>query len=188
METSPKHMRETAEQVESVGKTQIPVTDSQAKARNDGSGRFFLKLVLVVVLIIAVFAIGATSCGTTTRTSEAGTEDRSGSSQDSKTVEDDDSSGSSSDSSDDYSYDYSDRDYSSTDDDDEYQRVYDEDTGIYGVIGEDGDGIFAGENFGMRVNEDGSSIATDGNGNWVMDSDGDGEVDSISIDGGDTWF
>lgn len=94
----------------------------------------------------------------------------------------------SSDSADDYSHNYSNNDYSS-DGDSEYDYLYDEDSGISGVYDtEDGDGLFAGDDFSMRLNEDGSSIATDGNGNWVVDSDGDGEVDAISIDGGDTWF
>lgn len=86
---------------------------------------------------------------------------------------------------DDYSYRGHSSDSGSQDDD--YEHLHDEDSGIYGVVGEDGDGLFAGEDFGMRLNEDGSAIATDGNGNWVMDTDGDGEVDSISIDGGNSW-
>lgn len=91
----------------------------------------------------------------------------------------------SSDDADDYSY--GDRSSDNGSQDDGYEHLYDEDSGIYGVVGEDGDGLFAGEDFGMRLNEDGSAIATDGNGNWVMDTDGDGEVDSVSIDGGDSW-
>lgn len=202
METSPKHMRETPEQAEGAGQTQAPIADNASKESSDNPGRFFLKLIGAVLLIIAVAAVGATSCGTAMQSAETESESYGGSTLGSDATSEDNSNGSSAgesdsdsdgysstrDDSDDYSYDYSDRDYSSTNDDDEYQRVYDEDSGIYGVVGEDGDGIFAGEDFGMRLNEDGSSIATDGNGNWVMDSDGDGEIDSISIDGGDTWF
>lgn len=73
--------------------------------------------------------------------------------------------------------------------DSDYDYLYDEDTGIYGVYdSEDGDGLFAGDDFAMHMNEDGTSIATDGKGNWVADTDGDGEADSISIDGGETWY
>lgn len=186
METNHKHMREPMGQVEEVSKAQVPVADSRSQAGEDNSGKFFLRLVGVVVLIIALISIGATSCGKATQGTGTGSENHAGSSRGSDALEDDDSDSSSLYGSDDYSYDHSDRDYSS--DNEGYQRVYDEDSGIYGVVGEDGDGLFAGEDFSMRVNEDGSSIATDGNGNWVMDSDGDGEVDSISIDDGDTWF
>ena len=188
METSPKHMGGAPGQVEDVSKVQAPVADSPSQTGEDNSGKLFLKLIGVVVLIVAVGSIGATSCGTAAQTTEAKTESNSGSSRGGEALGDDDMDGSSSGDSDDHSYDYSDRDYSSTDNNDEYQHVYDEDSGIYGVIGENGDGIFAGEDFSMRLNEDGSSIATDGNGNWVIDSDGDGEIDSVSIDGGDTWF
>lgn len=187
-ETSPKHMGGTSEQAEDVSKDQAPVADSSSQTGEDNSGKFFLELIGVVILIVAVVSIGATSCGTASHTTETETESYSGGSRGGETLGDDDSDGSSSGGSDDHSYGYSDRDYSSTDDNDEYQHVYDEDSGIYGVIGEDGDGLFAGEDFGMRLNEDGSSIATDGNGNWVIDSDGDGEIDSVSIDGGNTWF
>lgn len=73
--------------------------------------------------------------------------------------------------------------------DSDYDNLYDEETGIYGVYdSEDGDGLFAGDDFAMHMNEDGTSIATDGKGNWVADTDGDGEADSISIDGGNTWY
>lgn len=198
METTPKHMKEASEQVEDVDKSQAPVTDSPSMAQGDGSGKVFLRLVGMILVLIVVISIGATSCGTAARTTGTDSDAIGESTQNSDTPSDDDSDSSSADNSggysntrdysDDYSYDHSDRDYSSTDDDDEYQRVYDEDSGIYGVIGEDGDGIFAGEDFGMRLNEDGSSIATDGNGNWVVDSDGDGEADSVSIDGGNTWL
>ena len=34
---------------------------------------------------------------------------------------------------------------------------------------------------------DGTGMATDGKGNFVSDTDGDGEVDRYSIDGGTTW-
>ena len=187
-ETSPKHMGGAPEQVEGVSKVQAPVADSSLQAGEDNSGKFFLRLIGVVVLIVAVVSIGATSCGTAAQTSGTEEESYTGSSRGGETLGNDDTDGLSSGDSDDHSYDYSDRDYSSTDDNDEYQHVYDEDSGIYGVIGEDGDGLFAGEDFGMRLNEDGSSIATDGNGNWVIDSDGDGEIDSVSIDGGNTWF
>lgn len=84
---------------------------------------------------------------------------------------------------------YSSNSYSSSnDDDDDYDYLYDEDSGISGVTSEEGEGIFVGEDFAMRKNEDGTGIATDGKGNWVADTDGDGEVDSISIDGGDSWY
>lgn len=86
----------------------------------------------------------------------------------------------------DYSSDYN-SDYSSSSDD-EYEYLHDEDSGISGVMNDDGEGIFTGEDFAMRQNGDGTSIATDGKGNWIADSDGDGEVDSMSIDGGETWF
>lgn len=200
VETSPKHLRATSGQAENADDIQASITDSPSKAQDDCSGKFFLKLIGVIVVIIVVISIGATSCGTAMKTVRTDSGTNGGSSQEGDSPSDAESDGSSVDRSgsdsgghsstrdysNDYSYDYSDKDYSSTDDD--YQRVYDEDSGIYGVIGEDGDGIFAGENFGMRLNEDGSSIATDGNGNWVVDSDGDGEVDAISIDGGNSWF
>ncbi|MFQ6941853.1 MAG: hypothetical protein ACLROE_04370 [Collinsella intestinalis] len=89
------------------------------------------------------------------------------------------------------SYDDSDSDYSSSYDNDsydDYDYLHDEDTGISGVMNDDGEGIFSGDDFAMRRNEDGSSVATDGKGNWIADSDGDGEIDSMSIDGGETWF
>ena len=53
---------------------------------------------------------------------------------------------------------------------------------------EDGSGLFAGDDFAMRLNEDGTGVATDGKGNWVADTDGDGNPDSYSVDGGNTWF
>lgn len=55
-------------------------------------------------------------------------------------------------------------------------------------MNDEGEGVFSGDDFAMRRNEDGSSVATDGKGNWIADSDGDGEIDSMSIDGGETWF
>lgn len=83
---------------------------------------------------------------------------------------------------------YDNEDYA-FDSDDDNEHLYDEESGIYGVYdSEDGDGLFAGDNFAMRLNEDGTGVATDGKGNWVADTDGDGEVDSISIDGGNTWL
>jgi hypothetical protein len=91
----------------------------------------------------------------------------------------------------DYSYDDSDSDYSSGYDnssDDDYDYLHDDDSGISGVMNEEGEGVFSGDDFAMRRNEDGSSVATDGKGNWIADSDGDGEIDSMSIDGGETWF
>lgn len=88
----------------------------------------------------------------------------------------------------DYSYSNSNSYSSSDDDDDDYDYLYDEDSGISGVTNDDGEGIFVGEDFAMRKNEDGTGIATDGKGNWVADTDGDGAVDSFSVDGGDTWF
>ena len=91
----------------------------------------------------------------------------------------------------DYSYSDPDDSYSSSSDnssDGDYDYLYDEDSGISGVMNDDGEGIFSGDDFAMRRNEDGSSVATDGKGNWIADSDGDGEIDSMSIDGGETWF
>lgn len=38
------------------------------------------------------------------------------------------------------------------------------------------------------VYDDGSREYTDGYGNVVRDSDGDGEIDMVSVDGGETWF
>lgn len=71
----------------------------------------------------------------------------------------------------------------------DYEHLYDEESGIYGVYdSENGDGLFAGDDFAMRLNDDGTGVATDGKGNWVADTDGDGEVDSISIDGGNSWI
>lgn len=94
------------------------------------------------------------------------------------------------------------RDYSSSDDysgyksgDDDNDRssssgsrgYYDEESGIYGVTEDDGSGVFAGEDFAARINEDGTAVATDGKGNWAKDTDGDGQADSISVDDGETW-
>lgn len=81
------------------------------------------------------------------------------------------------------------RDYNSySSDDNDTQYLYDEESGVYGVYDEDGSGLFAGDDFAMRLNEDGTGVATDGNGNWVADTDGDGNPDSYSVDGGNTWF
>ena len=97
-------------------------------------------------------------------------------------------------------YDGTDKNYSVEDDagyesagyngssDSDYDYLYDEESGISGVMNDEGEGVFSGDDFAMRRNEDGSSVATDGKGNWIADSDGDGEIDSISIDGGETWL
>lgn len=71
---------------------------------------------------------------------------------------------------------------------DDYSVYSDTESGMTGVLNDDGEGIVYGDDFAGYFNEDGMGVATDGKGNWAADTDGDGEVDSISIDGGNTWF
>lgn len=81
---------------------------------------------------------------------------------------------------------------SSTDEDGSNESDYgiysDEASGMTGVLNDEGAGIVYGDDFAGHFNEDGTGVATDGKGNWVADTDGDGEVDLISIDGGNSWM
>ena len=70
----------------------------------------------------------------------------------------------------------------------DYDIYSDEASGMTGLLNDEGAGIVYGDDFAGHFNEDGTGVATDGKGNWVADTDGDGEVDSISIDGGNTWL
>ena len=108
METSPKHLRETSEQAEHVDGVKEPETESPSKTQDDYSGKFFLKLIGAILIIVVVVAIGATSCGTAMQTVGTEPETNTESSQDSDASSDNDSGGSDSDS-DGYS---STRDYS----------------------------------------------------------------------------
>ena len=155
------------------------------------------------VFILVMFLIFAVALGPTFGTSEpsaSSTENESTStdnpdestpadSQDSST---DGSDSLESDSSNSYSYDSDDSDSSSyysddySDDSDSSIFVDDEDT--LGVELNDGSTVYqdGGGNY-YYVNPDGSIEVTDGWGNVGIDTDLDGEFDSYSTDGGETW-
>lgn len=132
---------------------------------------------IIAAVTIATFALALAGCGAKPEI-EA---DSSIPQNDSNYEEDSDYE-----SSNDYSNDIANSD--STDSDSDYEYIYDEESGMSGVVGEDGDALIAGDGFAMHRDESGAATATDGNGNWVADTDGDGEIDSISTDNGETWY
>lgn len=78
------------------------------------------------------------------------------------------------------------RGYSSSDDDLE-AGVYSDGDATYLTDGKGN--TFAQDSDGTTYlfNEDGSALATDNKGNAVLDSDGDGNADLYTKDGGETW-
>lgn len=160
-------------------------TSEQRAEEQQISPKRMVEIAAIVFVALLVLSVSLMSCSE----NKSSYEDENAYSEDDGGHESSDYDSDYSDS--DYSYDDSDSDYSSSYDnssDDDYDYLYDDDSGISGVMNDEGEGVFSGDDFAMRRNEDGSSVATDGKGNWIADSDGDGEIDSMSIDGGETWF
>lgn len=130
----------------------------------------FKKFVYAMVLVFAVFLLLFASLLSCSRSSSSSYEDSSDSGYSSSSSYDDDSSGTLLD----------EDDWVDTEDGKTFLKSEDSDGGT-SYIDTDGD-------YAIHKNSDGTGAIADSKGNVGADTDGDGSLDSLSLDGGDTWM
>ena len=136
----------------------------------------------ILITTIATVALGASLLGCSSGTIKADEDDSYSSSSYNSTESDSSSSGSSNSSS-------SSSSKSKSDDDDYETYSYSSNGKSYETTeSDDGSSLTRGsDGYTQYKHKDGTGMATDGKGNFISDTDGDGSPDSYSTDGGSTW-